>query len=357
MNQVPGRKARKAEESWSTAKGQQSRENGPSCPTARTTSEGDAGWHHPGGKPTMKFHLQKKKSNRSTTSMAFSSKAHVIDLTKGDSTGFTRTSGILPTESTANILPAKPSSGGKREKDLDDNDVLANMLTREDTTFLLQELDKFNSEIDELFAALNVFTPDGRPPTVLELCCEEDSGLTKAIEQHGGSRHTLWTFQTLRLEQTEWFQQGEIPDRGAKPDAVWVALPCGPISSIQGLNKLTPEGMEKVQAKVAKSRKLAGRAVTPMELQVGPGGEVIQEWPRYNNKGWKFNCVQTFWNRREHHEAITKPMPMAVPMDFVHQVVELSRNLGDSGARHVAFGTCNDFANVKNHMFLVKGVI
>lgn len=160
----------------------------------------------------------------------------------------------------------------------------------------------------------------------------------------------------MRLEQTEWFQQGGIPDRGGKPDAVWVALPCGPTSSIQGLNKLTPEGMEKVQAKVAKSRKLAGRAVTPMELQVVPGGEVIQEWPRYN-KGWKFNCVQTFWNRREHHEAITKPMPMAVPMDFVHQVVELSRHLGDSGGRHVAFGTCNDFANVKNHMFLVNGVI
>jgi len=74
--------------------------------------------------------------------------------------------------------------------------------------------------------------------------------------------------------------------------------------------------MEKVQAKVAKSRKLAGRAVTLMELQVARGGEVIQEWPRYN-KGWKFNCVQTFWNRREHHY-----MPMALPMDFVHHVVE-----------------------------------
>ena len=87
-----------------------------------------------------------------------------------------------------------------------------------------------------------------------------------------------------------------------KPDAVWVALPCGPTSSIQELNMLTPEGLEKVQAKVAKSRKLAGRAVTLMELQVARGGEVVQEWPRYN-KGWKFNCIQAFWNRHEHHEA------------------------------------------------------
>ena len=128
--------------------------------------------------------------NSSTTSMAFSSKAHVIDLTKGDSTGFT-TSGILPTESTASTLPAKSSSGGKRKKDLDDNDVLVNMLTKEDTTFLVQELDKFNSEIDELFATLNVLTTDGRPPTVLELCCEEDSGLTRAIEQVGVAAYVV----------------------------------------------------------------------------------------------------------------------------------------------------------------------
>ena len=240
-------------------------------------------------------------SNSSTTSMAFSSKAHVIDLTKGDSTGFT-TSGILPTESTASTLPAKSSSGGKRKKDLDDKDVLVNMLTKEDTTFLAQELDKFNSEIDELFATLNVLTTDGRPPTVLELCCEEDSGLTRAIEQRGGRGIRCGLFNGCDLSKPSGFNKVKTLIEEEKPDAVWVALPCGLTSSIQELNMLTPEGLEKVQAKVAKSRKLAGRAVTLMELQVARGGEVVQEWPRYN-KGWKFNCIQTFWNRHEHHEA------------------------------------------------------
>lgn len=129
-------------------------------------------------------------SNSSTTSMAFSSKAHVIDLTKGDSTGFT-TSGILPTESTASTLPAKSSSGGKRKKDLDDNDVLVNMLTKEDTTFLVQELDKFNSEIDELFATLNVLTTDGRPPTVLEYAVRRTVDLQGPLNNVGVAAYVV----------------------------------------------------------------------------------------------------------------------------------------------------------------------
>lgn len=188
-------------------------------------------------------------SNSSTTSMAFSSKAHVIDLTKGDSTGFT-TSGILPTESTASTLPAKSSSGGKRKKDLDDNDVLVNMLTKEDTTFLVQELDKFNSEIDELFATLNVLTTDGRPPTVLELCCEEDSGLTKAIEQRGGRGIRCGLFNGCDLSKQSGFNKVKTLIEEEKPDAVWVALPCGPTSSIQELNMLTPEGLERFKPRL-----------------------------------------------------------------------------------------------------------
>ena len=87
-----------------------------------------------------------------------------------------------------------------------------------------------------------------------------------------------------------------------KPDLVWVALPCGPTSTIQELNMLTPEGYQKVQDKIAKSRKLAGRAVTLMERQIAQGGHVVQEWPRYN-KGWHFKTIQNFWNRLECHEA------------------------------------------------------
>eukprot|EP00435_Cladocopium_sp_Y103_P029617 s1261_g7.t1 len=128
-------------------------------------------------------------STTSTTSMASFSKANVIDLTEGQSTGFT-TSGILPTESQGTLPDS--SSRGKRKKTTDAEEAMTNQLEDEETVFLVQELDKFNSEIDELFVTLNALDTGGRPPTVLELCCEEDSGLTKAIEMRGGARHVAF---------------------------------------------------------------------------------------------------------------------------------------------------------------------
>ena len=44
----------------------------------------------------------------------------------------------------------------RRKKDNDDNEVLVNTLADEETAFLVQELNKFNSEIDEPCATLNV---------------------------------------------------------------------------------------------------------------------------------------------------------------------------------------------------------
>ena len=46
---------------------------------------------------------------------------------------------------------------------------------------------------------------------------------------------------------------------------------------------LTLEGHEAVQKKVAKAKKLAARALALMEHQAQLGGEVLQEWRRYNS--------------------------------------------------------------------------
>jgi len=86
---------------------------------------------------------------------------------------------------TDGILPSDASSGGKRKNTADGDEVFTVNLDAEETAFLVQELDKQSSEIDELFIALKACDPSGRPPTVLELCCEEDSGLTKALEKLG----------------------------------------------------------------------------------------------------------------------------------------------------------------------------
>ena len=199
-------------------------------------------------------------------------------------------------------LPSGQSSRSKRKKTSADDDPSTHMMDEKDTAFLVQEVDKFNSEIDELFVALKALAPGDRPPTVLELCCEEDSGLTKALELRGGRGIRCGLFNGCDLNKKSGFNKVFGLIRDEKPDAVWVALPCGPTSSIQELNMLIPEGYAKIQAKIAKSRKLAGKAVTLMEVQVNQGGEVIQEWPKYN-KGWNFKTIQHFWSRREHHEA------------------------------------------------------
>ena len=55
---------------------------------------------------------------------------------------------------TAGILPPDASSGGKRKNPADDNEVFTANLDAEEAAFLVQELDKQSSEIDELFIAL-----------------------------------------------------------------------------------------------------------------------------------------------------------------------------------------------------------
>ena len=193
------------------------------------------------------------------------------------------------------------SSRGKRRKDAADNEVLVDKLNNEETAFLVEELNKHNSEIDELFIALQAEHP-GRVPLVLELCCEEDSGITAAVERRGGRGIRCGLHNGCDLNKKSGFNKVLSLIKEEKPDLLWVSLPCGPTSSIQELNMLTPEGYAKVQAKVAKSRKLAGRATTLMEVQVAEGREVVQEWPRYN-KAWQFKTIQGFWHRNEHHEA------------------------------------------------------
>ena len=65
-----------------------------------------------------------------------------------------------------------------------------------------------------------------------------------------------------------------------RPNVLWLSLPSGPTSIIQGLNKLNPEGKAKIEKKVAQSKRLAAKAVTLIELHQSQGGEVVQEWPR-----------------------------------------------------------------------------
>ena len=139
-------------------------------------------------------------------------------------------------------------------------------------------------------------------PTVMELCCEEDSGVTKAMESLGGRGLRCGLFNGCDLSKKSGFNKVMHLLQTEKPDVLLVSLPCGPTSNIQELNKLTEEGRIKNEKKVERSKRLASRAVTLMQQQVRQGGEVIQEWPRHN-KAWHFRSIRGFWGSLDFHEA------------------------------------------------------
>ena len=175
-------------------------------------------------------------------------------------------------------------------------------LEKEDAAFVSQEAEKYADELEECFTLLD----SGRQaiaPRIMELCCESDSGITRMAERMGCEGYRAGLFNNCDLLKKSGFRNAMTMLETYQPDVMIVSLPCGPTSSIQELNKLTPEGALKVERKVSVSRRLAGKAVRLMERQLELGGHVLQEWPRTNG-GWNFASIRHFWNRcaqRGHH--------------------------------------------------------
>ena len=174
-------------------------------------------------------------------------------------------------------------------------------LAEEQAIFLLQEARDYEANLDELFAVLE---GNSLPANfkVMELCCEENSGITKAVEARGGSGTRCGLFNGCDLSKRSGFNKVADLIKSERPDLMWVSLPCGPTSSIQELNRLTPESAAKNDLQVNRSKRLAGRAVTLMELQRHLGGHVMQEWPK-SNRAWHFRRIREFWNSVEGCEA------------------------------------------------------
>ena len=180
---------------------------------------------------------------------------------------------------------------------------MINHLDSEETAFLINETEKYQQAVEDIFASFHALNPGRRMPVILELCCEPESGITRAVEARGGKGIRCGLHNGCDLMKRSGFNKVKDLIETEKPDVIWLALPCGPTSPIQELNMMTPEGYQNIQQKIARSKKLATRAFTLLTIQVQAGRDVIQEWPRYNN-GWKFNSVQNFWQKVNYHEAM-----------------------------------------------------
>ena len=119
------------------------------------------------------------------------------------STSFTP-GGILPL---GHMLRRKRRSAYEPEED----EVVTDKLTPEEAAFLVEEVTQYNQDLDEIFASLNARSPDYKAPTVLEPCCQDDSGITKAVEARGGRGIRRGLFKGRDLNKKSCSTRGRQP--------------------------------------------------------------------------------------------------------------------------------------------------
>ena len=147
--------------------------------------------------------------------------------------------GILPTPG---ILPDASACSKKRKKkgqqphssDSDDTGQ-GRRLTEDDTAFLLSLAEEYEQGCEDIMMSL-MADQVKKPPKIMELCCEEDSGLTTALEAQGGLGIRCGLFNDCDLNKKSGFNKVIQLLKTYKPDVLWVSLPCGPTSGIQELN-------------------------------------------------------------------------------------------------------------------------
>ena len=149
-------------------------------------------------------------------------------------------------------------------------------------------------DLEECFGNLIAHSDQHRQLDLMELCCEKDSLLSTYMEKGGGTAFRAGLFNGFDLMTEHGTQLAIAAVRRLKPKLLWASFPCGPTSPIQALNELTEEGKRKSRERVRRSRKLVRNGIRVLEAQVLEGGQIVQEWPRFN-KAWKFPEILEFW--------------------------------------------------------------
>ncbi|CAJ1414310.1 unnamed protein product [Effrenium voratum] len=147
-----------------------------------------------------------------------------------------------------------------------------------------------------------IFNAHGVPPEkwdVLELCCEEESLLTKTIIQQGGRAGRAGLFNSCDLQKADGLERAKQLVRDHRPSWIWVSFPCSAESQIQNLNEITEEGRLKSWKRRARSRRLVSRGLEVLRLHLELGGRIAWEWPRHNG-GWRLPMVVKFWQELDH---------------------------------------------------------
>ena len=101
---------------------------------------------------------------------------------------------------------------------------------------------------------------------LLEVCTRPDSNLGEAVLQKGVTVERLGTHNSIDLSRAASYRQVVMGIKTKKPKRVVFATPCDPFSSIQNLNKGTPEARQKFDMKQMKGTKILKHCIALAEL-------------------------------------------------------------------------------------------
>ena len=172
-------------------------------------------------------------------------------------------------------------------------------MEQEETDFLHESLENAVQDVEQQFSeVLTATRSKTSSPTVMELCCEMDSGITAEMEKSFGVGVRCGIHNGCDLLKGRGLSKTLAMLEETRPDVLWVSFPCGPTSMLQELNKRDEESIARIEKKVARSRRLVRNGLVVMERQLELGGEVLQEWP-LGNKAWNFHSIREFWKKRD----------------------------------------------------------
>ena len=138
-----------------------------------------------------------------------------------------------------------------------------------------------------------------KAPTVLELCCEDDSGITKETEEDEAFVVDFSTDVTSTRRAASTRSTTSLWTNGL------MFYGCHCLAGQRQASRSSTSSTQTARPRLRRrslNPNASAKAVTLMELHQSQGGEVVQEWPRYN-KGWRFGCIQAYRNKQDYQEA------------------------------------------------------
>ena len=209
-------------------------------------------------------------------------KGHVYELEDGD----------LQENGDPDLQDMSPEDGDLKEEAY--SQQIMKSLTQDERSDIFQNLNVSQETFETCLAS---FRRPEEPDQLdlMELCCEKDSLLCKTWEKSGRKAGRLGLHNGCDLSCEKGTQEAIRLVEKHKPKILWISFPCGATSPLQHFNELTEEDWVKSQKRKAKSRKLVKNGIRVINVHLCQGGEIVQEWPRYND-AWKFSCVIELWN-------------------------------------------------------------